>query len=444
MSWRGYDQPPPKRYRPDPGRGWMPGAPYNGPPNRGPGGPPNRHPSGVPNRGPGGPPPMPTGMRYNPRDNGMIPGNRGPIHPNARGPPIMHNIRGPPGPVPPQMQRPPPPPNNVYMPHPQRPQGYPPNNVNHSNNNNDMMHPSRSVHRKIRKTSHISDKNMNNDNATTQVMHISKGENNDEFAIVLSQIFGSPLIDSIPCGETVKDSIVFDGRIKLELILRYLPHAINSPKKTVRVFEVSCLASQDQKNYNEFVNYYTKIERACVVDKEYDIGIILYLIPPKLLKSQFDFSKIKRKNDRKSRKKKKDIFSKGYNDDNIDPSLLRGPISIHEYLGFERASTNAWVICITSKSKILKHKMKLQAKKQQQQQQETTTNNNETKSNENNNSTNIENENDKDLGFLSDTDSENNFEQKTNENEPKSELLIELEKLYNKLGKSFNYPKQFE
>ena len=50
---------------------------------------------------------------------------------------------------------------------------------------------------------------------------------------------------------------MFDGRIALQHILEFLPHAIESRNKIVRVFEMMTLAASDQKAYDAFCSWFT-------------------------------------------------------------------------------------------------------------------------------------------------------------------------------------------
>lgn len=233
------------------------------------------------------------------------------------------------------------------------------------------------------------------------VLHIAKDDYRDGFACLLSQIFGSPLIDVLklctgggktgsnnnssgsgskddyifPLGSTAKDGLIFDGRIRLESILSYLPQAMTSSNKEVLVFELQPLAAVDSKSYDKFVQHYSSndSERAGVVDHEFDMGIVCYFLPPKMVKMSVDLNKKKDDKNKKNSKGRQDKNAQGsdggsnlmnivkfFGLDDGNPHFSRdlstGIGSTNKKINSKNVNLNVvWMIGIVSQNKLSKY-----------------------------------------------------------------------------------------
>jgi len=273
------------------------------------------------------------------------------------------------------------------------------------------------------------------------VLHIAADDlkNFGSFAVTLNQIYGSRNIDGLPFGSSSSDAIQFDGRIRSSPILSFAPEAIETPSKKVRVYELSPLAAADKQSYDELVAFFTKHERCPVVDKEYNMGILLYFVPPKLITKKVEPSNSNQdpKDKKKRRKHKKD---KEVNRTNFVELLgLSGKSGLRE--------DRVWMISITSTSKYLLYKKKTKDKAMQKE--------NEKKERKNRKKKRVRVE-EGDLSDIeiSDSDGESDSEQDSAESDsaemmaegkkkddiPKSELIIALEALYKQIGQKLPDP----
>eukprot|EP01083_Nonionella_stella_P294519 1001159_1 len=419
-------QPPdPKRFRPnDPqtDRPWIP-PPHHSrnpvPPHQ-----PHVHPS----RQSQLPPPPPIAPYHQPPPPAPAPY----YPPPHNAPPPVHNPN--PGPYPPPTYYPPhsiPPPhtsshsrrNKSSDPrqrhnHPHGHPTYPPMHPN-MHNHNSTMTPLPLI------DTHNSD---NKSDATLDVLHIASDEtkNFGSFAVTLSQIYGSRNMDGLPFGGNSNDSIEFDGRIRNQPILSFLPEAIDTPSKKVRVYELSPLASTDKRSYDELVAFFTKNERCPVVDKEYNMGILLYFVPPKLIFKKVDplkGQKIAKKNKKKRGKTHKTNF--------VELLKLNGNGKVND--------DRLWMISITSTSKYLLFKQKLKDKINGKKESKKEGKNKNKRKRDESELSDIEISSDDDESGKEDMDdSDDGMDGMGKKNKGddivKSDLIIALEELYGKIG----------
>jgi len=188
-----------------------------------------------------------------------------------------------------------------------------------------------------------------NSSSVLDVLHIA-GDDLHHFgslAVTLNQIYGSRSTDKLPFGSSSSGAIQFDGRIRSSPILSFLPEAIETPSKKVRVYELSPLAASDKRSYDELVAFFSKHERCPVVDKEYNMGILLYFVPPKLI-----FKKVEPSNqEQKDKKKRSRKHQKDANRINLVDAL-----GLHGMSGMRE--DRVWLISITSTTKYLLFKQK--------------------------------------------------------------------------------------
>eukprot|EP01084_Bolivina_argentea_P175282 303582_1 len=187
------------------------------------------------------------------------------------------------------------------------------------------------------------------------VLHIAADEtkNFGAFAVTLSQIYGSRNVDGLPFGCSGSNSIEFDGRIGSSPILSFLPEAIDTPSKKVRVYELAPLAATDKRSYDELLAFFTKHERCPVVDKEYNMGILLYFVPPKLIFKKVDPSNVTKEKDKRKHKRKRTTKS-AKNKTNFVELLKLNASQVKD--------DRLWMISITSTSKYLLFKQKMKDK----------------------------------------------------------------------------------
>merc|ERR1712228_638192 len=171
------------------------------------------------------------------------------------------------------------------------------------------------------------------------------------FAVTMNQIYGSRNVDSLPFGSNSSSAISFDGRIRSQPILSFMPQAMDGPSKCVRVYELSPLAAADKRSYDELVAFFTKCGRCPVVDKEYNLGILLYFVPPKLIFKIVD--PLLNEHAAKERKKRKKRAKDG-EINKINFVQLLGLNANHESIKEDKV----WMISIISTSKYLLYKKK--------------------------------------------------------------------------------------
>lgn len=270
------------------------------------------------------------------------------------------------------------------------------------------------------------------------VLHIAADDlkNFGSFAVTLNQIYGSRNIDGLPFGSSSSDAIQFDGRIRSSPILSFVPEAIETPSKKVRVYELSPLAAADKRSYDELVAFFTKHERCPVVDKEYNMGILLYFVPPKLITKKVEPSNSNQdpKEKKKRRKHKKD---KEVNKTNFVELLgLNGNSGLRE--------DRVWMISITSTSKYLLFKQKTKDKALQKENEKKERKNRKKKQMEEGDLSDIEisdSDGESESGEESaESDSEEMNDGKKKDDIPKSELIIALEALYKHIGQKLPDP----
>jgi len=202
-----------------------------------------------------------------------------------------------------------------------------------------------------------------------RVFHIPKGEKYGSFAVLLTKMYGCSMIEEIPFGTTSTNTLLFDGRIRIEPIMKYLPQVINSPKRQLRVFECVPLSANDRNGYDDFCQYFGEIERAGVIDKESSMGILLYFIPPKLAKQTIDFSKEKENKEKEKEKDKKrntkmSEISKQFEQEQLSPDFLqhfpKGPFTLQSFLNLPKSPKKfIWLISITNSDKSLLYQSKM-------------------------------------------------------------------------------------
>ena len=355
-------QPPePKRFRPNEppnsDRQWI-----NGPPPHG------HHPHVHPSRAAQLPPPPPIAPYH--QQHGPPPPNPAPYYPSRATqqlpPPPHHHY---PPSHPPNTQQPPSRSRSNNKSSDPRSHSHnrqqPPINTPQPHWNHHQMPPPMPMPHNIRAVpsshSHSQTSNNNNSEQILDVLHIGADENKNfnSFAVTLNQIYGSRNIDGLPFGSTRSTAIQFDGRIRSSPILSFLPQAIDTPSKKVRVYELAPLAAADKRSYDELVAFFTKNERCPVVDKEYTMGVLLYFVPPKLIFKKVDPTitndpRLKKQNQklrgRKHGKKGKDEQS-GVKTNFVELLKLGGN-------GQMMKEDRVWMISITSTSKYLMYKQK--------------------------------------------------------------------------------------
>jgi len=292
-------------------------------------------------------------------------------------------------------------------------------------------------------TPNLAPSHNNNTESILDVLHIGPDEtkNFGAFAVTLNQIYGSRNIDGLPFGSSSSTAIQFDGRIRSSPILSFVPEAIDTPSKKVRVYELSPLAATDKRSYDELVAFFTKNERCPVVDKEYNMGILLYFVPPKLIFKKVDPLMITKEDKNKKNKHKK--LRKKYDEKGANKTNFVELLKLN-HGGSGVKEDRVWMISITSTSKYLMYKKKMKDKAMQKE--------NDKKDKKKNRKRKIneadlsdieisaddEDEDEDEASMESDNEGEHEMDDKEKKNKidevPKSELIVALETLYQQIG----------
>lgn len=151
-------------------------------------------------------------------------------------------------------------------------------------------------------------------------------------------------------GNTSNDSISFHGRVHLEPLLKYLHESLNRSTREVCVYELCPLAAGDRKAYEDFCIHYTRVQRAAVVDKEFDMGLCWYFVPPKLIQMNINLQ----------------LDENGTKSKNVSENNVKNEenINIADYLHLKPSINEIWMISIIS---IVKYKTFCMKKEQRKQ-----------------------------------------------------------------------------